>query len=439
LLVFPEERYYGASLPFGEGGASFTPENLVFLTTEQVLEDYVELLSYLKASLSGAADCPAVAFGGSYGGTLTTFLRAAYPAAVVGGLASSAPVGYYDQDGWAAHGVDAFTWSDIASRDYDEADPNCLTAIHSAAAAVDAADADAALLGAFGVCEASGLGPTSQSDLFLYALEGLPQMDYPYEVGGLPAWPVNASCATLVAALEAAEQQQQHHRGGEGFGRVGASGDSLLVAAAANVTRMALGIDAADDGCMATLDEGPGGIPGDGPAPQCVDDAWCYQSCTETLHAFSSRGLRNYSFDLASSATAPCASSFSGTVQPDPEALTQRFGGYALGDGLAGVTNLIWSNGLLDPWSGGGFLVPPPDADESGNHWIMMPNGAHHLDLRAPHDDDPADVTAARKREEAIIWGWITDYAGKGTAATAMAKKKKKKKSKPVESAESPS
>ena len=132
MLVFPEERYYGASLPFGEGGASFTPENLVFLTTEQVLEDYVELLSYLKASLSGAADCPAVAFGGSYGGTLTTFLRAAYPAAVVGGLASSAPVGYYDQDGWAAHGVDAFTWSDIASRDYDEADPNCLTAIHSA-------------------------------------------------------------------------------------------------------------------------------------------------------------------------------------------------------------------------------------------------------------------------------------------------------------------
>ena len=83
------------------------------------------------------------------------------------------------------------------------------------------------------------------------------------------------------------------------------------------------------------------------------------------------------------------------------------------------------------------FDRDPPDADESGNHWIMMPNGAHHLDLRAPHDDDPADVTAARKREEAIIWGWITDYAGKGTAATAMAKKKKK--SKPVESAESPS
>ena len=49
LLVFPEERYYGDSLPFGSD--SFKAENLAFLTTEQVLEDYVELISHLKSSL----------------------------------------------------------------------------------------------------------------------------------------------------------------------------------------------------------------------------------------------------------------------------------------------------------------------------------------------------------------------------------------------------
>ena len=67
----------------------------------------VELMAHLKSTLGpDAANCPVVAFGGSFGGTLTTFLRATHPDVVVGGLAASAPIGYYDKEGWAAHGVD---------------------------------------------------------------------------------------------------------------------------------------------------------------------------------------------------------------------------------------------------------------------------------------------------------------------------------------------
>lgn len=73
LLVFPEERYYGTSLPMGN--ASLEPQNLKYLTTEQVLADFAELISHLKSQLDGAERCPVVAFGGSYGGTLTTLLR----------------------------------------------------------------------------------------------------------------------------------------------------------------------------------------------------------------------------------------------------------------------------------------------------------------------------------------------------------------------------
>ena len=102
------------------------------MTTEQILEDYVEIVAHVKATTPHAANCPVVAFGGSYGGTLTTFLRAKYPATVIGGLAASAPIGYYDKDAWAAHGVDEFTWSDIATRDYADAHPKCLGAIAAA-------------------------------------------------------------------------------------------------------------------------------------------------------------------------------------------------------------------------------------------------------------------------------------------------------------------
>lgn len=68
LLVFPEERYYGESMPYGNESSAASAANLAFLTTAQVLEDYVEIIYSLKQSLPGAANCPVIAFGGSYGG-----------------------------------------------------------------------------------------------------------------------------------------------------------------------------------------------------------------------------------------------------------------------------------------------------------------------------------------------------------------------------------
>lgn len=75
----------------------------------------MEILSYIKSEY-GAENCPVISFGGSYGATLTTYMRAAYPAAVAGGLASSSELGYYDPDQWAAHGVDKYTFSDIVTK-----------------------------------------------------------------------------------------------------------------------------------------------------------------------------------------------------------------------------------------------------------------------------------------------------------------------------------
>jgi len=397
LLLFPEERYYGKSLPFGP--SSFESANFVYLTTEQVIEDYVELLSHIKSTKLGAANCPVVAFGGSYGGTLTTFLRVSHPEAVVGALASSAPIGYYDRDAWEAHGVDAFTWSDIVTRDYDEAHPACLRAIHEATSAIDAygaTDMDG-LLDIFNVCTPSALGPNRPSELFQYALESLPQLDYPYPVGGRPAWPVNYTCEALVAAANSGK----------------ASSPPLpLIEAAAHITKMAMGTEGSSD-CMQALVEGPGGIPGDGPGP----NSWGWQSCTENLHQFSARGVRNYSFSLADSAEKPCSRIFNGRAVLNTTRLTQLYGGFKLGDGLiANVSNIIWSNGALDPWSGGGFIAKSKDVisdydERRGLYWIFLKKGAHHLDLRGPHPDDPEEVTDARNREEAIIYDWILEAA----------------------------
>lgn len=62
LLVFAEHRYYGESLPFGQN--SFTPQALQFLTTEQALADYVELIPQIKAQFGCPDDTTVIAFGG---------------------------------------------------------------------------------------------------------------------------------------------------------------------------------------------------------------------------------------------------------------------------------------------------------------------------------------------------------------------------------------
>jgi len=65
------------------------------------------------------------------------------------------------------------------------------------------------------------------------------------------------------------------------------------------------------------------------------------------------------------------------------------------------------SNGLLDPWHGGGVLASKPD---QGIIAITIPNGAHHLDLRATNIADPVDVISARALELTTIYEWINNF-----------------------------
>ena len=105
-------------------------KNALYLSTEQATADYATLLTELKTTiLENAASCPVISFGGSYGGTLTTYFRLKYPQVVIGGLAASAPIGYYANNGWNTHGVDEYTWIDIVNKVYREAEAGCLDAL----------------------------------------------------------------------------------------------------------------------------------------------------------------------------------------------------------------------------------------------------------------------------------------------------------------------
>uniref|UniRef100_A0A0M3IXI0 Peptidase_S9 domain-containing protein n=1 Tax=Ascaris lumbricoides TaxID=6252 RepID=A0A0M3IXI0_ASCLU len=78
-IVFAEHRYYGKTHPFGnESYASVS--NLGYLSSEQALADYAQLIQYLRNErLKNAINSTVIAFGGSYGGMLAAWIRIKYP------------------------------------------------------------------------------------------------------------------------------------------------------------------------------------------------------------------------------------------------------------------------------------------------------------------------------------------------------------------------
>ena len=110
LLIFAEHRYYGESRPYSGGELH---SNMQYLTAEQAMADYAELLRELKTELQ-AEDSAVIGFGGSYGGMLAAWMRMKYPHVLSGCIAASAPI-------WAFPGeeppVDAGTFAKIVTRD----------------------------------------------------------------------------------------------------------------------------------------------------------------------------------------------------------------------------------------------------------------------------------------------------------------------------------
>jgi len=59
---------------------------------------------------------------------------------------------------------------------------------------------------------------------------------------------------------------------------------------------------------------------------------------------------------------------------------------------FSNASNIIFSNGTIDPWVYAGITQEPNAFIDV----ILIPNAAHHLDLRTPNANDPQSVKEAR-------------------------------------------
>lgn len=377
MLLFAEHRYYGQSLPYGN--LSYTDlKYLGYLTSEQALADFAELITHVKSTVVGAAESPVIAFGGSYGGMLAAWMRIKYPHIINGAIAASAPI-------WQFTGLtpcDAF--NRVVTSDYAAISAECANTIRKSWPAINkilANDTGKEWLSKnWNLCSPM---KTEQDTVTLKqwlsdVWTNIAMVNYPYPAGflaPLPAYPVKSVCGHLTNSS--------------------VNDESLLVQLFEG-----LSVYSNYTGQLQCLDVNQ-------TANQALGDlGWDFQACTEMVMPMCSDGI-NDMFEMKAwnldEYSDECMKKWK--TKPRPMMTSVMYGGR----NITSSSNIVFSNGLLDPWSTGGVTKTLSDSLIS----VIIPEGAHHLDLRASDPNDPVSVVKARDIEKQSIGKWIAASAKK--------------------------
>ena len=447
LLVFAEHRYYGKSLPVpppttktsitstsNSSSSSPTSECLRFLTTEQATADYATLIRFLRLQYNDLDNSISIiGFGGSYGGMLGSWMRMRYPDALDGMLAASAPILSFDG---LSPSYDPSTYDMIVTRDAggegSGAASECATNVKSVWKEIETLATTSVgrsmLSKQFTTCqpiatqeEGTSLIEWLQAPLGYMAMGNYPfASDYMTHGDGKPmvAWPMRVACSHLAipGMTGAALMKGMSAFASVWYNRTGVNATCFfngkietgvvrnlqgqIVRARRPMSRMER--DRNRNGYINVNDDN-----NDNDNDNTCAGTWNYQYCTQMVQPFAS-GLGQDMFYPPSpwnvtETAAGCLQTFN--VQTRPDWVNVGFPGSKLDNGR--FSNIIFTNGYLDPWSGGGVLRNISVVDELWAY--VLPNGAHHLDLMWAHPNDPPDAIDARRFIEVTMKRWIHD------------------------------
>ncbi|KAJ9559290.1 hypothetical protein OSB04_013904 [Centaurea solstitialis] len=354
-------RYYGTSMPFGSKDEAYKNANtLGFFTSEQALADYAQIIVDVKKNMS-AENCPVIAIGASYGGMLASWFRLKYPHVAYGALASSAPILYFlgltPENGYAS----------VVSNDFNSTSTSCYNTIRESWFEIDRVALQPQglmnLSQTFNTCLPLNTSQALKHDLeILY--DGMAQYDNP----------TDNYLQTFCNATDGAGEQTYVL-------------DKILAG-------------------LATLNGG-----------HCYhifnssidkEFGWDWQSCTEMVMPMgqgeNDTMFQADPFDL-DKYSKECEQVFG--VTPRPYWAPIEFGGYGIKTVLEKfASNIIFSNGLRDPYSSGGVLQNISDTVVA----VYTQEGHHCLDVNTPMPTDPDWLVAQRDTEIKIIEGWLSKY-----------------------------
>ncbi|CAH2041656.1 unnamed protein product [Thlaspi arvense] len=323
LQVYIEHRYYGQSVPFGSIEEVMKNEDTRgYFSSAQAIADYAEVILHLKGTLS-AQSCPVIVVGASYGGMLASWFRLKYPHVALGALASSAPILYFDditpQNGYyslSARISSALVF--VNDGVLQEASESCYKTIQESWSEIDRVASQpnglSILSQKFRTCSPLN----NSSDLKDY-LESI--YTYAAQYNDPSTNPVSNICAGI-----------------DGAGQ----GTDVL-------SRIFTGLDAYyQDSCY--------NLNPSGTTSRSYFNGWGWQRCSEMVmpigRSDNTTMFPPEPFDL-DSYVKRCVSLYG--VSPRPHWVTTYYGGHDIKLVLRRfASNIIFSNGLKDPYSSGG-------------------------------------------------------------------------------------
>ncbi|KAK2423676.1 lysosomal Pro-X carboxypeptidase [Trifolium repens] len=360
VLVYIEHRYYGKSVPFGTKEEVL--KNIGYFNSAQALAHYAGVLIHIKKILH-AERSPIVAVGGSYSGMLVSWFRLKYPHLAIGALASSAPILFIEDM------IQPNAYFDIVSRDFKEASSSCYNTILNSWSEIDKIASRpnglSLLSEIFNTCKPLNHS-VELSDYLTGTYMGASQYNMP------PDYPVNKICKAIDQAS---------------FGN-----NNIL-------DKIYLGL-VAGYGNRTCLDTNP-------TYSSQFFMGWGWQTCTEMVIPF---GIGNDTMFQPSPFSfkdfvKKCKKDYG--VAPRPHWISTYYGGQNIKLVLRrSSSNIIFSNGLKDPYSSGGVLTNLSKSLVA----ITTVNGSHCLDLMASQQTDPKWLIEQRKKEVKIIKRWIKQY-----------------------------
>ncbi|XP_044272767.1 lysosomal Pro-X carboxypeptidase-like [Tribolium madens] len=367
LIVFAEHRYYGESLPFGNDSFS-SLGHLGYLTSSQALADFVDLIDFLSLG-----KVPVVAFGGSYGGMLSSWLRMKYPASVVGAIAASAPIWQFETSCENFYKVVTQVYKAV-TEDCPRLVTESWEALRNIAAS---AEGKAWLSEAWQLCSPIETPGDVETLIGWYSeiLVNMAMVNYPYStsfLAPLPPFPVKNFCTQFTEANIVDDKSL-----------IMALGDALQIYTNFSETTTCNKINQA--------------------AEALGEEGWGFQACTEMIMPMCSIDgdmFENNPWDYGKYAS-QCLEKW-GVNQTHPELPVLEYGG----KDIKAASNIVFSNGLLDPWSTGGVLSNVSESVVA----VIIPDGAHHIDLRGGNEDDPQTVIEARQFHVENIKKWIREF-----------------------------
>ncbi|KAK6138138.1 hypothetical protein DH2020_028118 [Rehmannia glutinosa] len=377
LSVYIEHRYYGKSIPFGSMEEAMKNDTTRgYFNSAQAIADYAEILLHIKKNLS-AHNSPIIVVGGSYGGMLASWFRLKYPHIALGALASSAPILYFDnitpQNGYYS----------IVTKDFKEASKHCYETIRQSWVEIDKVASQPSgltiLSQRFKTC--SHLNSSGELKDFLDSMYATAA-----QYNAPPNYPVTMVCKGIDGAPKEADILGRifagivSYRGNQtcydtnyyNYPSETSIGWRWQVS---NIGNLRPASDNKATGLNLEARKGPS-----------IDHTYWAPNGPISLSSAQAKYITHVRLSHENVGSKEFQ---------DIKLVLNRFG-----------SNIIFSNGLRDPYSSGGVLE---DLSQSVVA-VTTTNGSHCLDILPAAKTDPEWLVMQRNTELKIIEGWLTTY-----------------------------